>query len=356
MRKAAALALALLLGAAAAPASAPKVPAEADILTLSPRMGRFLATRVRPGLVRQARLNALLDSIFDSDGLDITYGNSRTRTAVETFEERSGNCLSFTMMFVSMARHLGLSAYFREVDEVTSWDERGGVVVTERHMFAEVEADNGVVQVDFLRGAGKLYRSTRRIDTPRVYAHFYSNLGVESLTAGRPAESVPLFERALEHDAEFSQALVNLGVAYRRLGRPDRAEATFRQALEVDPGEVAAASNLASLYLARGRRAEAEPLLDRVAGHLRRNPFHHFRQGLRASRAGDWEGALGYVREAIRRRPEEAAFHVELARIQSHLGREDQARSSLERALALAEDEEEELRIRSLMAETGPAL
>ncbi len=353
MRRAVAVVLvALLLAAGLAPVPAAAARRdEPDILALSPEMGRFLARRIKPGLVRTLRLQALLDVIFGAEGLRISYGNSRTRTAIETFEERSGNCLSFTLMFVAMARHLGLRAYFREVDEVTSWDQRGDVVITERHMFAEVEADNGVVQVDFLPSGSKVYRSTRRVDTARVYAHYYSNLGVESLTAGRAAASIGLFERALDHDPRFSPALVNLGVAFRHTGRPERAEASLRRALEIDPGELAAASNLAALYLAQGRRQEAAPLLERVEGHLRRNPFHHFRQAMQAGRDERWEAAVEHVREAIRRFPREALFHVELAQFQLRLGRQPQARSSLERALRLAEGELERQRIRSLLSE-----
>lgn len=344
-----------LLLAGDRPGAASRRSDEVDILAMSPEMGRFLARRIKPGQVRQMRLRALLDAIFGAEGLRISYGNSRTRTAIETFEERSGNCLSFTLMFVSMARHLGLNAYFREVDEVTSWDQRGDVVVTERHMLAEVEADNGVVQVDFLPAGSKVYRSSRRIRTPRVYAHYYSNLGVERLTAGRLAESIELFDRALEHDPSFSQALVNLGVARRRRGDREGAEEALMRALEVDPGELAAASNLAALYLAEGRRDEAEPLLERVAGHLRRNPFNHFRMGLRAGREEEWEQAVGHLREAIRRRPGEALFHAELARAQMRLGRPQAARVNLERAIGLAEGEEERRRVRQLMAELGPA-
>ena len=348
----AAVVLGVLLSAGAVPAAGARVPEESEILALSPEMGRFLARRIQPGLVRQARLQELIDVIFSPEGLEITYGNTRTRTAEETFKARNGNCLSFTVMFVAMARHLGLNAYFREVDEVTSWDQRGNVVVTGRHMYAEVEADNGLTQVDFLPGTGKLYRSTRRILTPRVWAHFYSNLGVERLTDGRPVEAVALFERALENDARFSQALVNRGVAYHRLGDTARAEESFLRALEVDPGEMAAATNLAALYLARGRQAEAEPWLERVGGYLRRNPFHHFRLGLRAAREQDLEAAIVSFREAIRRRPEEAFFHLELARVLERSGKHEEAGASLKRALALA-DENELPPIRAFQRELG---
>ena len=171
------------------------------------------------------------------------------------------------------------------------------------------------------------------------------------MIAGRPAEAIALFERALQNDPGFSQALVNMGVALRHRDEPQRAEESFLMALEIDPREMAAVSNLAALYLGQGRQAEAAPLLERVAGHLRRNPFHHFKQGMRASREEEWAAAIGHVREAIRRRPQEALFHVELAQLQLRVGREPRARSSLERALGLAEGDMERQRIRSLLTE-----
>ena len=57
-----------------------------------------------------------------------------------------------------MARHVGLHAYFQEVDGVvTSWDRRGELKwwSTQQHMFAEVEILNGHIQVDFLPGGSR---------------------------------------------------------------------------------------------------------------------------------------------------------------------------------------------------------
>ena len=146
-----------------------------------------------------------------------------------------------------MARHLGLEAYFMEVSEVLSWDLRGEVVVSNRHMFAEVEIDNGKRQVDFLSGSEKRYFSVRRISDERARAHYYNNLGVEKLTAGDPKDAVPYFSKALETDPTLSPALVNQGFAHRRLGSFDEAERSYLQALEMRSGDPSAASNLASL-------------------------------------------------------------------------------------------------------------
>ena len=153
-------------------------------LRLNTKVTRFLVNHVKPNLDREARMQSLIDAIFDPKALGIRYGNERTKTAIETFETRNGNCLSFTVLFVAMARHVGLRAYFQDVAEVTSWDRRGELVVTHQHMFAEVELDNGIVQVDFLPGTHKRYRKIHRIKDQRALAHFYNNLGVEYMLFG----------------------------------------------------------------------------------------------------------------------------------------------------------------------------
>lgn len=311
---------------------------DADILSVNRKMAHFLVEHVKPNQVRRIRLQGLMEAIFSEKGLGMEYGNTRTRTAAETFEARSGNCLSFTLLFVAMARHLGLNAYFREVDEMTSWDVRGDLLVRNRHMFAEVELDNGFVRVDFLPGTDKNYHYHRRVGDRRVLAHFYNNLGAEELAAGEVERAVAYFEKALSTDEEFVPALVNLGAAYRRQDRFDDAEATLLRAMKLDSSEMASVSNLASLYLALGRTAEAEPLTKRVQGEMRRNPYHHFRLGRTAAGAGLLDEAIVHYEEAIARLPGEPRFYADLAEVELRVGAVEEGRASLRRAIELADD------------------
>jgi Flp pilus assembly protein TadD len=356
-RAAAALALAAFLPAllaAAAPGKA-AVPAavvvpDVDPLRLTPKMAQFLVKEVGGRQGRALRLNALINAIFSKDGLDITYGETATRTAIETFKERDGNCLSFTFLFVAMARHLGFSAYFTEVDEVLSWDQRGEILVVHKHMFATVEMDNGTVRVDFLPGAEKRYRDIRRISDSRAVAHYYNNLGADLLTAGDAAGALPYLDKALERDRSLTLALVNRGVAYRQLGDFAAAEECYRQALEVDKGEASAASNLASLYLSQGRVEEAQPLLRRVHNHLKRNPFHYFRQGVLAAERGHSEAAIKHLRQAIDRMPGESGFHAALADAYLQAGDLEEARKSLRRALRAAKGAQQRSQMEARLA------
>lgn len=315
-----------------------EVETERDILSLNAEMAQFLVERIGYKQVRFARLQALLDAIFGKKGLDISYGNTRTKTAIETFETQSGNCLSFTLLFVAMARHLGLDAYFQEVTEVMSWDQKGELVISSKHIFAEVEIDNGVTRVDFLRGEQKHYRKVRRISDRRALAHFFNNIGAEQLTDGTAELAIEFFEKAVAADDSFIPALINLGVAQRRVNSFDLAEQSFLHALEVDNTEFAAASNLASLYLARGRKDDAAPLLLKAKEYLEQNPFHLYRLGLQTAEDGKPHEAIRQVKEAIRRLPKDSEFHVTLANLYLEIDDTDKAVETLQKAVKLAKD------------------
>jgi Flp pilus assembly protein TadD len=317
----------------------PEIPDE-DLLTLRPKIAKFLVKHVPAGRARQVRLRFLIDSLFDKDGLGIKYGNTHTKTAAETFDTKSGNCLSFTLLFVSMARHVGLRAYFMEVAEVTSWNQRGEFVLNNHHMFAEVELDNGVMQVDFLPGEEKRYYNVRRITDRRAEAHFYNNLGVEKLAAEDVRGALAYFYKALDREEDFSPTWTNLGVAFRELGAFERAEESYLKAIDLGGVEAAPMANLASLYLSRGMVDQAAPYLDRVADRLRKNPFHHYRLAMNAARVGRTAEAVEHLEEAIRRLPRDGEFHAALAELQLELGDVDAARLSLERAVRLTVEDE----------------
>ena len=322
-----------------------------EVLALSPEIERYIEARVRLNQPKSARVLDLMDALFGKNGLDIVYGDDETKSAAETFETRSGNCLSFTILFVALARHVGLEASFQEVGEILSWDRRGDVAVSNRHMYAEIETTGGPLRVDFLPGVEKRYRSVRRIDERRVLAHYYSNLGAEALTNDDLAEAQKMFTRALEIDDTLAAAWVNMGVTHRRLGESEAAESSYLRALELDPREISAASNLARLYSASGRSRQAAPYLRKVRRQRRSNPFWHFQEGLDAEAKGDLQAARRSFNRAVRLLPDDSMFRAELGKTQQRAGRPRKAERSFKRALSLATDAEERAIVEELLRE-----
>jgi len=340
------IALVFVFAAAGTAAQESPAVADADLFALNPEMIEFLATHVRATPDPRARLYALMDAVFGKHGLNIAYEKTGTKTAIETFESRSGNCLAFTILMVAMARHVDLRAYFHEVAEMMSWDRRGEIILRNQHMFVEVEFENERMRVDFLPDAEKRYRLVRRISDERARAHYYNNIGVETLAAGDTPLALAYFHKALESDESFSPAWTNMGVAYRRQGEFELAEQSHLKAIAIDKNQVTAITNLASLYWATGREDEVKPLLRKVEKYLARNPFHHFRMGVRSARADAPMQAIKHFRRAIRRLSEESDFHAELARVHIQVGNLRKARASLKRAIALSGEEQERARLR----------
>lgn len=82
---------------------------------------------------------------------------------------------------------------------------------------------------------------------------------------GHPAESLPLFQRAIADPAypTPATALANAGNCAQAAGQPAPAEQYLRQALQLQPGNPLALQTMAGLSLQQGRALEARGFIQR---------------------------------------------------------------------------------------------
>ena len=104
-----------------------------DVLTLSAEMRAYVDEHVTAGAEKNVRLQQLTAVVTNYDRFRLDYDET-TRTAAAAFRDRRGNCLSFSAMFVAMARHAGLDAHFQEVDTPPDWSLRADTLVLNRHV------------------------------------------------------------------------------------------------------------------------------------------------------------------------------------------------------------------------------
>ncbi len=288
---------------------------EETFLALNDEMKAFLTEKVEFNHSNKQRLHSLVYSIFSEDGLGLKYGNHHTKTPIETYESRNGNCMSFTMMFVAMARQVGLRAQFQEVESYPTWDRRGELVMNNKHMNAIVIIEGRMVEVDFLPFQDKRRHFTRRINDTRALAHYFNNCGAEAFAQGEPDLALAHFNAALETDPEFSRAWSNFGVYWRHQNKLDKAESCYEKAIDLNRFEYTAMSNLVYLYERTGRVAEAQKYARKVQKYRNRNPFYHYDQGLAAHATGQHNQALESYKKALRLRPKESEFYHAVARV-----------------------------------------
>ena len=319
-------------------ADVPPLP-DVDVLALDDDLRRFLAARVPARGPDAYRLRLLLEALIHDEAIAVAYADN-TYTAAEAFRLRRANCLAFTNLFVALARAAGLDVHYQEVDIPPDWSASGDLLVQNRHIDAVVEPGTADEQiVDFNMADFRINYERRLVSDTRARAHYHSNVGAERLEAGEVLPAFRNFRKALDLDPTFVPAWINLGALYERAGHPAYAEAAWREAVRIAPREFVALSNLERLYRADGRVAEADALQSRVDRHRLANPYFRYRQGQLAFAAGDYPVAIGHLREAIRRKPDDDRFYALLGLACLRSGDPGAARRYLARAAELAADE-----------------
>ncbi|HVJ29711.1 MAG TPA: tetratricopeptide repeat protein [Gammaproteobacteria bacterium] len=335
-----------------APPDAPiVVPTADETFALDAEMEAFVAPLKGIREPRQ-RMQALIAALEERGMFSLEYAEV-TRTAPGTFHDRQGNCLSFTMLFVTLARAVGLPANYQSVVVPPTWSNDGQVVVANHVNTAVITGRGEETVVDFnIRPYQSDHRS-RRVNDSYALALFYTNLGAEAMLRNDHAAALVFLREAARVRPDIAGVWVNLGVLYARHGHYEHAEAAYLRALDVDNDEPSAMSNLSLVYQALGEPELAAEYLKRVQGYRERNPYYHFASATKAYEEQQFEIALASVRKALRLKPDDGEFYELRGQVETALGKSRDATESFERARVYAEAEQ--VRERSLV-EFGLAL
>ncbi len=309
-----------------------------DVLALDQDMLDFLNEHVDPDRGYFLRMHDLIYAMISDGTFGLEYDES-TRTAEETFHARHGNCLSFTNMFVAMAREVGIDASFQEIEIPPSWSLEGDTYTLSRHVNIFIDLGAGYSrEVDFNIDDFRGKYERRLISDERALAHYYSNIGAEYLRKEAPLEALRYFRKAIAVDPRFAPAWSNLGALYSDEGHYSYAEAAYVRALRVDPHELVAMSNLGQLYKFKGELDLAEWYNQKSDRHRMRNPYYRYDLAENAFFAEDYETAIKHLKYSLRKEKNDDSFYYLLGLSYLQVGNEAAARKSLEKAELTARD------------------
>ena len=306
---------------------------------VSPEMQAFLDRHIPPGTPKQQRAWKLAVALTDPYILGFKYDSSLTLPPDETFRQRRGNCLSFSLMLVAMARQAKVAAQFQEVILKPEYNSINDTFVNSRHINVLLGRGNYSYLLDV---SGRLLDEqlrTRKIDAPEAAAQYYNNLGVDALLENDLPAAWARFNQALTMDSSLAYLWSNLGVVLNRNGQVADAERVYRTALEVNSREAIAAANLYVIYEQEGRYSEAAQLQSQVERHRKRNPYYLAQLAGEALDRQAYDEAIDLLKRSIKIDDQEYRFHGELARAQYLAGDYDKALSSLDTARSLAPPE-----------------
>ena len=320
--------------------SSAEVP-EAAILATTETMHAFVEPRIRTGGTSVTRAARLLRKLVDNGYFERGYERHLTQTAADTFATKSGNCLSFTNLFVALARLARLEARYQVVDVPPSFDSDLGLLFRNTHINVLVRnadirgAGRGDLTVDFNRVDTEEYRSVI-VSDGYAAGLFYNNLSVNHWRAGDNRKAFAYLAKALETHSGNPDLWVNLGAFYSKHGAYEHALAAHYRALRIDRRSRPAMAGLAAAYAGRGDMALSDSFTRRVEHYRRRNPYFHYALAQVAYRELDYIDALASLDRALELKRDDHRFHYLRSMTQLQLGDRAEARASLVRAQRFA--------------------
>lgn len=316
----------------------PSVPAASAVMALPADLREsFRKDVIEATQFPEARLQRLIEFVFDRKGLGITYRADATLTIPEAMAARTANCMTSTMLVVVLAREAGLKAQGQLVESVPVWGAQGELAIQSRHANAIVDVGGGrrfVVDVD--ASGAEATDALQPVEDAQLLASYYGNRAAEFMLEGRYEEAKAWQDAAIEHGPGDVALWNNAGVLSLRMGKPEDAEAWFLKVVQVAPGHVSALSNLVDFYRRQGDRKQMLEWQVKSERVLRKAPYYQYQLGWQSEKAGQAKDAARYYRQAVRLVPQEHRFRWALARTYFSLGRAAKAERELAEARLLS--------------------
>lgn len=299
----------------APPATAPGLSAQVDAeMALPDGLRRALeARKPEPGLSAEARMQRLVDFMIDDDGLALRYLEQPTYGIAESYAQRKVNCLSFTLMFIALARASGMHAHAQGSDDALAMRVLGDTVYRATHVNAGVEIGGREYTIDVGWRSLLAVHKPRIVSDAQAIALLRNNNAVEYLLSGDKRQATAQIEAALALDPASATIWSNAGVVRLRAGRPDAAERAYMQALKLQRNHLGALGNLVALHRASGDARLADGYAKRLQRAQSSDPFSQFLIAQALADSGAYDDAIVHYRRAIRLLPDEPQFHRSLA-------------------------------------------
>ena len=189
---------------------------------------------------------------------------SLTVDARTSFRERRGGCMAHAILFVTLARHLGVEVYYVHALTARDFAERGEGLVAMTHVaigYEDASVDRVVdiwIPVDDWRLV-----LHERIDDTSALALYFSNLAVEEMRNGHLAAAERLLRFLSSRAKDVAETRSNLAAVLVRRKRFAEALVVVREAVQQFPSFKPLYTNGYPAAVGAGDEAQAEELAAR---------------------------------------------------------------------------------------------
>ena len=193
-----------------------------------------------------------------------------------------------------------------------------------------------------LDSAAAALRAVLEIQPAHVVAHY--NLGFISYRGRRYDEAARHLEETIRRKPDLPEAHYTLGLTALAQGRNEAAIESLERAIALNPKHVGARFNLASAYARAGRLGDAAREQAAYADLSGRSKAEQERatqistssvRAIRLIQEHKYDEALAAYQELVRQYPDHAMLYNEIGGLQIRLGRPEEAKASLRKAIEI---------------------
>jgi len=279
-----------------------------EVFGLSKELKQQLDQAHLQNLSNYARTKYFRDLIFTKEISNFRYTYEESTVASKTWENKSGNCISLTLLAYSIGRALNLPIVMQEVDVPILFDRRGNVEFLNLHVNAIVmhkdfwfggeEEIRGYLVIDFEPQTVDLNRG-HVLSEDEILSRFYNNMGAEYIAKKQARKAYPYFKAAIMADPNNSYAYSNLAQLYLQFNATNEAELVLKQALQLNEEDPVVLRSLHRLFVSQNRISEAEQLITAIEASNAKNPHYWIGLGLYAMQNKDYQTAIKRFEKAI---------------------------------------------------------
>ena len=323
------------------------VETKEEIFALSDEMKSVVRSSFLSERTKHNKAMKLIRHIFSDNNIGLAYQSNANLTASETYQSKTANCMSLTIMAYAMARASGLNVIFQDVQVPEYWVRNGqynlltGHVnllipgVKSRDPNVSVVFGGADIEIDFDPFVKKKRFPKKKVSIDTVAAMFYNNKGAQALVENDYQTAYRYFAQAVITDPNFAAGWGNLAVLYRFTDQNDLAETTYRHAISLDVKSLNTLTNLSILLTIQERYDEARRIDSLILKQRIKNPYYHVLLADEAFYEGNFERAVRHYQRAITLDNSVHEFHYRLAKVYSALGQKDSAKVALKKALRI---------------------
>lgn len=335
------------------------VVSKEEVFGLSKELLQQLAQPHIQNLSNYARTKYFRDLIFTKEISNFRYSYEESTVAAKTWENKSGNCISLTLLAYAVGRALNLPIVMQEVDVPVLFDRRGNVEFLNLHVNAMVmHKDSWIAGEEELRGylvidfepQTMILNPGRILNENEILSRFYNNMAAEFIAKQQAQKAYAYFKAAILADPNNSYAYNNLAQLYLQFNAVSHAELVLKQALQLNEEDAVVLRSLHKLFLSQNRTNEADKLVAAIEVSNAKNPHYWIGLGIYAMQNKDYKTAIKRFEKAQTLASGFAEIHQNLADAYLKIGDMNSAKAEIIKLVSLVPSHPKSVLLRTKFA------